>query len=352
VSQFVSFLGPEGFGAYEVDLKRHAFRRVEGSPDTLLVPGFVDIHCHGAFGVDFMTASPDEMKTLGGKLSARGYEGFLPTTVTASAEAVARALTNLPVDPMVLGFHLEGPFISPKYPGAQPQSAIVDPPELGSQWDAILDDPRLRVITMAPERPGALSLIRKLTGRGVRVSMGHTEATYEQADAGFQAGADHATHTFNAMSPLHHREPGMVGYALGNDDLFAELIYDRNHVRREAAEILFRCKPADRVVAVSDSTLATGLPAGQIVKMWGLECVVGDRQVRLTNGTLAGSAITLLDAFRNLHDDFGPETAIRACSLNPRKSIGLDGPPKVYFEYDRNLEMVGLHSSVLTIDAD
>jgi N-acetylglucosamine-6-phosphate deacetylase len=342
VNKTVSFLGPEGFGAYEADISRRILRRTEALAETLLVPGFVDIHTHGAFGIDFMSSDQAQMEVLCCKLRAVGYEGFLATTVTASPANVRLALEALPKNPMVLGFHLEGPFISTTFPGAQPQSSIVDPPIGHSVWDSILDDSRLKVITLAPERPGALGLINRLVKRGVRVSMGHTNATYQEADEGFRAGADHTTHTFNAMRPLHHREAGTVGYALGNDDLFAELIYDRHHVCREAAEILFRCKPADRVVAVSDSTMAAGMAAGQKVTMWGLECVVGDRQVRLTDGTLAGSAITLLDAFRNLYEDFGPETAIRACCLNPRLSIGHHAPPSLYVEFDRNLEIVDL----------
>lgn len=338
------YLGPQGFGTYDIDLKTRSFQRVEGHADTLLVPGFVDIHTHGGFGIDFMTASRAEMQTLCGKLREVGYEAFLPTTVTASIEDVKRAFDALPESPMVLGVHLEGPFVSLKYPGAQPQSFIVDAPTGKSDWDPILDDPRLKLITMAPERPGAIEMISRLTGRGVRVSMGHTDATYAQAELAFQAGADHATHTFNAMRPLHHREPGMVGYALGNDELYAELIYDRLHVKRESAQVLMRCKPADRVVAVSDSTMAAGMAPGQSLCMWGLDCVVGDKEVRLTNGTLAGSGITLLDAFRNLSEDFGVETAIRACSLNPRASIGHAAPPSLYLEFDASMQFVAMHT--------
>jgi len=342
VNKTVSFLGPDGFGSYEIDPTRSSLSRVDGPADTLVVPGFVDIHTHGAFGIDFMSAETAQIATLCEKLREVGYEGFLPTTVTASAADVKRAVSVLPDHPMILGFHLEGPFISTCFPGAQPQSSIVDPPIDISDWDAILSDPRLKLITMAPERPGALDLIRRLRALGVRISMGHTDATYLQADQGFQAGADHTTHTFNAMRPLHHREAGTVGYALCNDEIYSELIYDRQHVCREAAEVFFRCKPADRVVAVSDSTMAAGMAAGQTVKMWGLECVVGDRQVRLKDGTLAGSAITLLDAFRNLHADFGPETAIRACCLNPRRSISYNAPPTLSIEFDKNLEIVEL----------
>jgi N-acetylglucosamine-6-phosphate deacetylase len=177
---------------------------------------------------------------------------------------------------------------------------------------------------MAPELPHALELASRLMERGVIVSMGHTNATYEEARRGFEFGAAHTTHTFNAMRGLHHREAGILGYALATDALRCELIYDRLHVSREAAGLLFKCKPEDRVIAVSDSTLATGLPPGQTVTMWGHECVIGKKQVRLaSNGALAGSAITLLDAFRNLHEDFGAEKAIRACCLNPRAALGI-----------------------------
>ncbi|HTQ08759.1 MAG TPA: N-acetylglucosamine-6-phosphate deacetylase [Fimbriimonadaceae bacterium] len=317
-------LGPNGFGVYEVDLSAPAprFSRVSTPPKGLLIPGFVDIHIHGAFGIDFMSASTEDMEALCRKLEKVGYEGFLPTTITGSAESISQALERLPIDSMILGFHLEGPFISPTFPGAQPPSFILNPPGERSEWDAILLDPRLKVVTLAPEIPGALELTSRLMKRGVIVSMGHTNSTYDEARRGFEFGASHTTHTYNAMRGLHHREAGTVGYALLNDSLTCELIYDRLHVSREAARLLVKCKPPDRLIAVSDSTLATGLPPNQKVTMWGLECVIGRREVRLaSNNALAGSAITLLDAFRNLHQDFGPEVAIRACCLNPRRAL-------------------------------
>ena len=343
MSKRYHFLGNEGFGTYEIDLDRQSFQRIEGSADSLLVPGFVDIHTHGAFGIDFMSATETEMVSLSQKLANLGYEAFLPTTVTASADDVKKALSNLPDLPMIAGFHLEGPFISPVYPGAQPKESIVDPPTTRSEWDEVLNDPRLKVITMAPERPGALDLIRRLNDRGVKVSMGHTNATYAEAEAGYLAGGSHTTHTYNAMRSLHHREPGLVGFAMGNDEIYCELIYDRLHVKRGAAEVLLRTKSNNRVVAISDSVMAAGLPAGQTIRMWKLDVVVGDREVRLTDGTLAGSGITLLDAFRNLAEDFGQETAIKLCSINPRRAIGLNAPPSRYVEFDQNLQIVQIH---------
>lgn len=328
-------LGPEGFGTYEIDLDEVTFRRTHRSSDFLLVPGFVDIHIHGAFGLDFMSGSTEDLLILAERLEAEGYEGFLPTTVTASPEAISAALARLPEHPAILGFHLEGPFISRKYPGAQPQEYIVSPPEDESVWDAILDDPRLRVVTLAPELPGALDLTLRLMKRGVIVSMGHTDATYEEARRGYEFGATHTTHTFNAMRALHHREAGTVGYALSNDSLTTELIYDRVHVTSDAARLLLKCKPIERVIAVSDATMAAGMASGLRIDMWGLSCIVGHKEVRLGNGTLAGSAITLLDAFKNLAEDFGPEIAIHLCCINPRRALGMT-TPRVYTLLDRN----------------
>lgn len=336
-----TMLGPEGFASYHVDWKGPVFERVDAPAQGLLVPGFVDIHIHGAFGIDFMSASASDLLLLCDKLSAIGYETFLPTTVTASAADVLRAVDQLPEHEMIAGFHLEGPFISPVYPGAQPPSAIVPPPIGPSEWDEVLDHPKLKLITMAPEPPGALDLITRLMERGVVVSMGHTNATYDEARTGFEFGASHTTHTFNAMRPLHHREAGTVGYALANDAVYTELIYDRLHVSKDAARILRKCKPEDRLVAVSDSTMATGMPPGLEIEMWGLRCVTGRGEIRLADGgNLAGSAITMLDAFRNLADDFGEEAAIHACCINPRLSMGWRVKPRVYIEFDRKREIV------------
>jgi N-acetylglucosamine-6-phosphate deacetylase len=285
--------------------------------------GFVDIHCHGAFGIDFMSASEATMRELCDRLQEIGYRAVLPTSVTASCDEIEGFLDRLPDHPLIAGFHLEGPFISPTYPGAQPPQFICNPPEGPSRWDRILDDPRLRVITLAPELPNAPKLIERLSARGVIVSMGHTNATYLEAREGEQAGAHHVTHMFNAMRPLHHREAGTVGYALTSDSLTCELIYDRHHVCREAAALLIKNKPIDKLIAVSDATMAAGLPSGQDLEMWGLKARTEDGTVRLLDGTLAGSAITLADAFRNLSEDFGVAVAAAMCVENPARALKL-----------------------------
>lgn len=337
------FLGPSGFGTYEVDWSDEvpAFRRVSKPPELLLLPGFVDVHLHGAFGIDFMSSSSEDLLELCHRLEACGYEAFLPTTVTASAAAVQHAVDQLPDHPMIAGFHLEGPFISPEFPGAQPPNAIVDPPCCPGEWDAILTHPKLKFVTLAPERPHALELISKLASRNVRVGLGHTNATFDEARRGFEFGATHTTHTFNAMRGFHHREAGCVGYALSNSDLMAELIYDRRHVCKEAAEVLLRAKPEDNVVAVSDSSMATGMASGTTLEMWGHRCEIVRGEVRLAeSGALAGSTITLLEAFQNLAADFGAETAVRLCCLNPRKLLGWKGRARAYIEMSLDYEIL------------
>jgi len=218
---------------------------------------------------------------------------------------------------------LEGPFLSDRFPGAQPPEAIIPIPTGASEWDAVFDHPQLRQITLAPEIPNALELTARLARRGVVVSMGHTNATTAEVESAMVGGASQATHTYNAMRPLHHREAGTVGAVLLFDELFAELIYDRIHVGRDAAGVLIKCKPMDRLIAISDGTMASGLPAGLDLDMWGLKVRTGTGEVRLQDGTLAGSGITLRDAFLNLWADFELELAIRACCINPRERLGL-----------------------------
>jgi N-acetylglucosamine-6-phosphate deacetylase len=338
VSVRVAAVGPNGFGVYALDGSQ--LTPTDGTAEAIYAPGFVDIHVHGGNGIDVMSASQAEILNLCEYFSKQGYEAFLPTTVTAPVAAVDNTLANIPDHEMILGFHLEGPFISPVFPGAQPKEWIQPIPGAETGWNRVLEDPRLRVVTLAPELTGAPELITRLTKRGVRVGMGHTNATFAQAAEGFRAGASHTTHTFNAMRSFHHREAAIAGFALVEDGLDCELIYDRLHVCPDSAGLLARSKPADKLIAVSDGTAASGLPPGSRLKMWDHETVVGKGDVRLPDGTLAGSAITLLDAFRNLASDFGVETAIRATSLNPRGLLGMTGVPRVHLLFDLEFNLL------------
>ncbi len=331
-------IGPSGFGTYNVDLATESWSLTDVPHAPLLAPGFVDIHFHGAFGIDFMTCDAEQQMELAIQLDAIGYDKVLFTTVTALVEDVTRAVEGLPTHPVVAGFHLEGPFISPVYPGAQPAAFIQNPAEHAETWEDILNHSLLKLVTLAPEIPGGYELIGRLTDRHVVTSLGHTNATFEECVLAADAGARHTTHTYNAMRPLHHREAGTVGFALLDDRIRVELIYDRIHVSPPAARVLARAKP-DKIIAVSDSTMASGLREGTELFMWGLECVVGKGQVRLKNGTLAGSAITLAQAFQNLAEDFGPEMAIRCCCLNPRSVVG-NPPIRQWLVFDEEFRVV------------
>lgn len=326
-------LVPSHPGVYEVKNGIATTQSITVELDEYIVPGFVDVHIHGAFGIDFMTAGREKMSELADKLVSVGYDSFLATTVTAPAAQILEAVETLPDHPAIAGFHLEGPFISPDYPGAQPPESILSYDQVKNDptWNKILDHPKLRLVTLAPERPGAIDLIKRLKARGVIVSMGHTAATYAEAEEGFSHGVTHATHTYNAMRGLHHREPGALGAVLTNPQTTAEIIYDRHHVSRPAAQVLLSCKPKDKVVAVSDCTQAYGLPPGSEIEMWGHKATVGDHEVKLAGtNTLAGSASTHLECWQNLAQDFGPETATRLASLNPRNELKLQNQTKNY----------------------
>jgi N-acetylglucosamine-6-phosphate deacetylase len=319
-------LGPQGLGEYRYAPHGETAERVRDAQESdapWLVPGFVDMHFHGAFGHDLMASGTAELIELALHLERIGYDAVLLTTVTASFENVWQVVAHIPrLEMYRYGYHLEGPFISTAYPGAQPASFIQDFAAHGPAWQRLFDEIPPAMITLAPEIPGGMEAVQRLVAHGVRVSLGHTNATYAEVRQAVARGARQTTHTFNAMRPLHHREAGTVGAALISPELACELIYDRVHVSPPAAAVLQQAKGRGGVLAVSDSTMASGLAPGTELTMWDLSVRVGTGDVRLPDGTLAGSAITLYDAFCNLAADFGPEFAIRATSYNPRAALG------------------------------
>lgn len=273
---------------------------VRASPLPLVLPGFVDTHVHGGGGADTMDAG-DAVHTLAATHLRHGTTALLATTMTAPLDEVRAALLALapllherpPGSARVLGVHLEGPYISPDRLGAQP--AFTRPPAL----DEILALHALaciRLVTLAPETEGALGLIPALVDAGMRVQLGHSAASYEQALAALQQGAQGFTHLFNAMSPLHHRAPGMAGAALAHAR-HAEIIPDLLHVHPGAIRAALRAIPG--LFCVTDATAATGMPDGayRLGRQTVHKCLGG---VRLADGTLAGSTLTLDQALRNL----------------------------------------------------
>ena len=299
-----------------------------GGHETKIVPGLLDIQLNGAFGHDFADPSAD-LRAVGRGLTRFGVTGFVPTIVTSPAAAYEPALRNLrragpgPLEARSLGVHIEGPFISPHHPGTHDPAQLRNPDLAEAEaWLAAGD---VRYVTLAPELPGAVALIAFLLERGVRVSMGHTDATWAEAAAGAAAGATMATHLFNAMRPLHHRDPGIVGFVLAGD-VVTGVIGDGRHVAFETLRIVARTKLPDRAYLVTDALSALGMPPGRY-RLAGMEYTSDGATGRLDDGTLSGSVLPLNRALRNLVTEAGlePADAVRMATLNPARALGLDG---------------------------
>ena len=318
-------------------LSREDFERIPAThkfPQAAIVPAYLDIHMHGCAGRDVMEATPDALAQVSRYLAQHGVGAFLPTTVTATCENTVRALSGLSREVQragqtangakPLGIHLEGPFLSSAKRGVH-RPELLRAPSVESfdrYWQA--SEGRLVLMTIAPEIPGALETIAYATSLGVRCSLGHSNATAAQAIAGKQAGARSATHTFNAMRALDHRDPGLAAYVLDDEELYAEMIADGLHVDPIMVRLYFRAKGADRVVLVTDSISATGMPDG---KYWLGEMEVDVLEGRCTSGgTIAGSVLTLDRAVQNFAQFTGAglRTAVTAASLNPAKLIAQD----------------------------
>jgi N-acetylglucosamine-6-phosphate deacetylase len=270
-----------------------------------LLPGFVDVHVHGALGHETMDGDVHGLARMAGFYAQHGVTAFLATTWTGTTDdtlhaldGVARGLRELDGGARLLGAHMEGPYLSPRRCGAQ-DADLIRPGDL-AEAGRFLDTGVVRLITIAPEVAGNLEVIAECTRRGAVVSAGHTDATYAQMRAGIERGVRHVTHTFNAMRPLHHREPGPVGAALTCPELTVELIADGIHVDPVVMHALYAARGSEGVVLVTDAMRATGMPPG--------EYAVGDRTVvleggavRLPDGALAGSVLTLDRALLGLH---------------------------------------------------
>lgn len=275
-----------------------------------VLPGFVDIHVHGAMGRDVMDADPQGLLEMARFFARHGVTAFMPTTMTAApaetlaavvgvSQAIARQQaqkTAAERGARILGIHLEGPYISPQFPGAQLADQI-RPPDL-REFETLCAAGPVRMITLAPEQPGAAALIEAAHRQGVTAVYGHTAATYEECQAAIDLGVQQATHTYNAMTGLHHRRPGALGATLSDERVYAQLIADTIHVHPAAMNILARCKGAARTVLITDAMRAAGLPDGPY-SLGGQDVFVQEGECRLADGTLAGSVLTMARALAN-----------------------------------------------------
>jgi len=306
--------------------------RAPATSDDYILPGFIDLQVNGSHGVDVMTADPNSILQLAQKLLSEGTTAWLPTAVTSPIERIERVHSAI-ADAMsrdadvvagagILGMHLEGPFISPRRLGAHPP-LNVDPS--GEALERVIAFPALRLVTLAPELPRALDASRRLTSRGVTVSIGHTDATCEQARAGIEAGARMFTHLFNAMRPLNHRDPGVIAAALAPSEARAALIPDGVHVHPEILRLAYRSRGMAGLIITTDKVALAGADASEAAEVGRGHARIELGAARLPDGTLAGSIVTMIDAIRLMVRDVGVPLAQASvmASTNPASVLGL-----------------------------
>ncbi len=321
-----------------------------------LLPGFVDVHIHAFMGMDTM-AGEAAVRHMSRELKKGGVAAFLPTTMSASLSDTKAALAGVdavmkrpePKGSTVLGAHMEAPFLSAHWCGAQVAAHFL-PPSMEA-WLQMTGEyaSAVRIITLAPELFGAEGWVRHITSQGIVVSIGHSDATCEQAHLAADWGATHVTHLFNAQTPLHHREPGVPGAALTDDRLYAEVIGDGIHLHPDILRLTARAKGREKTVLVTDAMEAAGMREGTY-QLGGQTVYVKDGAARLTSGTLAGSTLTMAKGLYNLIR-FGikPEDAVYMATKAPAESIGeklagriTKGAPAIFTRWDKNWNMVSV----------
>ncbi|MCR5536647.1 MAG: N-acetylglucosamine-6-phosphate deacetylase [Succinivibrio sp.] len=294
----------------------------------LVIPGLIDLHLHGACGVDTMDGNAHSFETLSAYEASCGVTSLVPTTMTMPPEQILKVCSTLrdltlPAHcSRLLGIYLEGPYLSQAKCGAQNQDYLLPPSlDLVLKVHELLGS-RLKFVAIAPELKGALDFIAELKRRRIRTTIAHTACDYALALKAIQAGADHLTHLFNAMPPLLHRAPGPIGAALDSRSE-CELIADGYHLSPTVVRAMFKLIDQDKLVLISDSMMATGLSSGQY-QLGGQNVRVAERRATLADGTLAGSATNLFDCMTHAVRSMGIELtdAVRACTYNPAQALG------------------------------
>ncbi|PYX97870.1 MAG: N-acetylglucosamine-6-phosphate deacetylase [Acidobacteria bacterium] len=339
------------------DLEVPAYAQHLDFPDLVVAPGFIDIHVHGGAGHDVMRDDPSGRIAFEKALAKHGVTSYLPTTVTASMERILGAVDRLgniicaedvsQAGARPLGIHLEGPFISAAKCGVHPAEYLVSPTV--DLFERILDASggTLRMMTIAPEVPGANEVIRHARERGVFTSIGHSNATFEEAAKGIAAGAVSATHTFNAMRALDHREPGILGAVLSDERIMADIIADGVHVAPAVVQVFLKAKGIDRAVLVTDAISATGMPDGTYQLGPFQVQVRGDRAE--FEGKLAGSVLTLDRAVRNVMSfaKWSLQQSVILGTRNPAQLIGADTKGELAVGSDADLVLLSAKGEVV-----
>lgn len=344
-------------GIYKTDMSRdNEYEEIIDGQGGYLSPGLINIHIHGAGGHDTMEASYQALDTMSETVAQHGVTGFLPTTMTMSEEEIKDALKNIEnvkekgvSGAEILGANVEGPFISPDNKGAQDEKNII-PPDF-SLISNYLD--LVKLITIAPERDGAKEFIEKVTEKGIVASVGHSVASMEDVNKAKHWGLSHATHLFNAMTGLHHRNPGIVGAVLLSN-ITSELIADYIHVNPSVLRLVTEMKDTEDIILITDAMEAAGLEDGEY-ELGGQKVTVKDGSARLSDGTLAGSVLTMNKAVKNMYNaaNLPLNKVINMATLNPARVINLDhrigklaeGYKADLTLFDENLEVESVYNS-------
>ncbi|WP_264448867.1 N-acetylglucosamine-6-phosphate deacetylase [Bacillus cereus] len=319
------------FGVFSENRPEEAAEIIEYA-GSWIAPGLVDTHIHGFRNYDIMDNNFEGLNQISVGLLSCGVTSFLPTTLTSSVELLNNVVEMIGVNytkvqgAKIKGIFLEGPFFTEKHKGAQNTKYFCDPSvDMLKVWQKLSND-SIKKIAIAPERKGAVEFIEYAVGEEIVVALAHSDATYEEAKGAIEKGASIFVHTFNGMSPLHHREPGMVGAAMNLKDVFAEIICDGHHVHPVASNILMNVRGREKIVMVSDCMMAGGMLEGTY-QLGEFPVKVKDGMARLESGSLAGSILQLKDAVKNVIE-WGiatPEEAIYMASTAPAKSVQIDG---------------------------
>lgn len=309
-----------------------------------LFPGYIDMHIHGSAQMDTMDASNEGLHTMAESLAKEGTIGFLATTMTQSYQNIERALENIaqftsnPDEAELLGIHVEGPFISKKRVGAQPLEHVVTPDfAVFTKWQKISAN-KIKQITMAPEEPNGFEVVQAIAESGVVVSIGHSDATFEQMKEAVRHGATQGTHLYNQMRPFHHRDPGVVGGVLLLEEMKAEIIVDFIHMHKDAVNMAYRLKGADGIILITDAMRAKGMPYGDY-DLGGQMVHVSESGAHLSNGALAGSVLKMDQAVRNIQfiTNCTLEELVKMSSYNAAKQLKLTNKGQIEQGFDADV---------------
>lgn len=302
----------------------------------LIIPGFIDIHSHGGYGTDNMDADPEKINQMVDDFLNEGITSYFATTMTQTPENIEAALKAIneamKLNDRILGVHVEGPFIDVEYKGAQKASHIIPADvELMKKWQELSGN-SIRLVTYAPEHDDVEAFEDYCQSQNIVLSAGHTAAVYDELK---NSKATHITHLFNGQRGMHHREPGVAGFGLLEDGVTVEMIVDGHHINRNMVKLAYRAKGADGIALITDSMRAKGLPDGES-ELGGQKVIVKDGTARLESGSLAGSALTFIDGFKNMIEFTGCsiEEAVQMSSTNQANEFGLDTKGYLKADYD------------------